>query len=224
MRAEAAKEGSDLFILFLTLSRTFTRLPPAATCLPARLGSCTPLCARAAVSVKVCQRVKAAAAADAGLYSWKLAVAAFRGASGLFFVLQESDELERFYRHIGLFSVSASLSGLLFSRSSLSLPRDRLSFGGKWKHKQAESALWFLLLLLNPPVPLLPDFLFTLSLLLSLFLYIVTFLLSSPLLSSFSEASRTRVTVTCANTAPKWQMVRIAPPPCRKLSSINTGL
>lgn len=39
----------------------------------------------------------------------------------------------------------------LFSFSSLCLPRDCLSCGGKWKHKQAESALWFF-----PPPPLTP--------------------------------------------------------------------
>lgn len=136
------------------------------------------------------------------------------------------DELERFYRHIGLFSVSASLSGLLFSHSSLSLPRDCLSFGGKWKHKQAESALWFLLLLLKPPRSSPPRFpLHALAPAVSLSLHRhIPPLLSSTLLSSFSEASQSRVTVTSVNTAPKWRMIRIAPPPCRKLSSINTGL
>lgn len=75
-----------------------------------------------------------------------------------YFLPVRSDYLGRFTDMSGLsYFPSRPLS--LFSHSSLGLPRDCLSCGGKWKHKQAESALWFLLLLhplLSPSVPPLP--------------------------------------------------------------------
>lgn len=68
-----------------------------------------------------------------------------------------SDWVETFVDMSGLGIFHLDLSPSL-SHSYLCHPRDCLFCGGKWKHKQAESALWFLLL--HPPPPFL-DSLFT---------------------------------------------------------------
>lgn len=67
-----------------------------------------------------------------------------------YFLPVRSDYLGRFTDMSGLLFF---LNSVIFhlSHSSLCLPRDCLSCGGKWKHKQAESALWFLLLLTLSP-------------------------------------------------------------------------
>lgn len=52
---------------------------------------------------------------------------------------------QKLFRHVrpSVYSCHFSTFSFFISHSSLLLPRDRLSCGGKWKHKQAESALWF---------------------------------------------------------------------------------
>ncbi len=91
----------------------------------------------------------------------------FKELSSCYFLPVRSDYLRRFTDMFFFFFLLSYFPSLLllcplslFYHSSLGLPRDCLSCGGKWKHKQAESALWFLLPpLLSPSGPRFHTFL-----------------------------------------------------------------